>query len=142
MGLTTDATERIGCAASCGAPISLTIPIKGAPSTIKTRLLDVRLVHLQAEVFDALTWFRRFADDDLMTLTVHEAKTHLSKLLERVERGEEVVICRAGEPVARLLPARPSGRVLGADKGRIVIASDFDARLPDKVTSNGHSVIP
>jgi prevent-host-death family protein len=68
-----------------------------------------------------------------MTVNVHEAKTQLSKLLERVDRGEEVVICRAGEPVARLVPARAAGRVLGSDKGRVRIASDFDAPLPDEV---------
>lgn len=65
-----------------------------------------------------------------MTVNVHEAKTQLSKLLERVGRGEEVVICRAGEPVARLVPARVAGRVLGGDKGRVRIAKDFDAPLP------------
>lgn len=65
-----------------------------------------------------------------MTVNVHEAKTQLSKLLERVGRGEEVVICRAGEPVARLVPARAAGRVLGGDKGRVRIAKDFDAPLP------------
>lgn len=66
-----------------------------------------------------------------MTVNVHEAKTQLSKLLERVDRGEEVVICRAGQPVARLVPARMPGRVLGSDRGRVTIAPDFDAPLPD-----------
>ncbi len=65
-----------------------------------------------------------------MTVNIHEAKTQLSKLLERVARGEEVVICRAGEPVARLVPTRAAGRVLGGDKGRVRIARDFDAPLP------------
>ena len=65
-----------------------------------------------------------------MTVNVHEAKTQLSKLLERVGRGEEVVICRAGEPVARLVPVRVTGRTLGGDKGRVRIAPDFDAPLP------------
>jgi prevent-host-death family protein len=63
---------------------------------------------------------------------VHEAKTHLSKLLEQVERGEEVIIGRAGRPIARLVPyvetARP--RTPGALRGRIVIPDDFDA-TPD-----------
>ncbi len=70
-----------------------------------------------------------------MTVNVHEAKTHLSKLLERVDRGEEVVICRAGEPVARLVPARMGARKLGGDKGRVRIAPDFDAPLPDDLQS-------
>ncbi len=65
-------------------------------------------------------------------VNVHEAKTHLSRLLARVERGEEVVISRSGKPVARLVPvaAPPGPRVLGGDKGKVVIAEDFDAPLP------------
>lgn len=65
-------------------------------------------------------------------VNVHDAKTHLSRLLADVERGEEVVISRAGKPVARLVPiVAPAGpRVLGADKGKVVIADDFDAPLP------------
>ena len=64
---------------------------------------------------------------------VHEAKTHFSRLLERVERGEEIVIARAGRPVARLSALGTSGkeRVLGLDRDTVVIASDFDAPLPD-----------
>lgn len=71
------------------------------------------------------------------TVNVHEAKTHLSRLLEAVERGEEVVIARAGKPVARLVPAVPSGfrREPGTWKGRIVIADDFDDTPPDVVAA-------
>ena len=67
------------------------------------------------------------------SVNVHEAKTHLSRLLGRVERGEEIVIARAGRPVARLLPVgRPKEeRVLGLDRDTMVIASDFDAPLPE-----------
>jgi len=63
-----------------------------------------------------------------MVVNVHEAKTHLSKLLERVEAGEEIVVGRAGKPIALLIPYRPnkSPRVAGALKGKIVIADDFD----------------
>lgn len=69
------------------------------------------------------------------TVNVHQAKTHLSRLLNRVARGEEIVIARAGEPVARLLPyeASPSTRTLGADRGRFVVPEDFNAPLPDRV---------
>jgi len=69
----------------------------------------------------------------MRAVNVHEAKTHLSRLLARVARGEEVVIQRAGKPVARLVPvARPSGeRVLGQDKGKVFVAADFDAPLPE-----------
>ena len=67
------------------------------------------------------------------SVNVHEAKTHLSRLLGRVERGEEIVIARAGRPVARLLPVgRPKEeRILGLDRDTMVIASDFDAPLPE-----------
>lgn len=66
---------------------------------------------------------------------MHEAKTHLSRLLARVEAGEEVLISRAGHPIARLVPARkPRGRRRAgrfAGKGRI--ADDFNAPLPSEV---------
>lgn len=62
-------------------------------------------------------------------VNIHDAKTHLSRLVERVEAGEEVVIARAGRPVARLVPFRRTGRPRrpGLWRGRIVIAPDFDA---------------
>jgi prevent-host-death family protein len=70
----------------------------------------------------------------LKTVNVHAAKTHLSKLLERVQAGEEVVIAKAGHPIARLIPfARPGKRALGVDAGRGFIAADFDGPLPDDV---------
>ena len=62
---------------------------------------------------------------------VHEAKTQLSKLLERVAAGEEVIIAKSGVPVARLVPASPpKERPLGTEKGRVFVADDFDAPLP------------
>jgi prevent-host-death family protein len=69
------------------------------------------------------------------TVNIHEAKTQLSRLLSRVERGEEIVIARAGRPVARLLPfeARGARRVLGGDEDAVWIAADFDAPLPEDV---------
>ena len=63
------------------------------------------------------------------TVNVHEAKTHLSRLLARVAAGEEIIIARAGKPVAKLSPVRPESagkRVLGIDKGKIWMADDFD----------------
>ena len=63
---------------------------------------------------------------------VHEAKTQLSKLLERVAAGEEVIIAKSGVPVARLVPAPPvQERSLGTEKGRVFVADDFDAPLPE-----------
>ena len=66
------------------------------------------------------------------TVNLYEAKTHLSELVERAARGEEVVIAKAGQPKARLVPiARPRRtRKPGAWKGRVVIGADFDAPLP------------
>ncbi|MEQ8252180.1 MAG: type II toxin-antitoxin system Phd/YefM family antitoxin [Oceanibaculum nanhaiense] len=66
-------------------------------------------------------------------VNIHQAKTHLSRLLEAVEAGEEIVIARSGVPVARLTPYAPdhAPRQPGALKGRIRIAKDFDAPLPD-----------
>ncbi|HKB77083.1 MAG TPA: type II toxin-antitoxin system Phd/YefM family antitoxin [Myxococcales bacterium] len=66
-------------------------------------------------------------------VNVHEAKTQLSRLLQRVEAGHEIVIARAGKPVARIVPVRePSKPVFGADAGKIWIADDFDD-TPDEV---------
>jgi prevent-host-death family protein len=68
---------------------------------------------------------------------VHEAKTHLSRLLDDVAAGEEVVITRRGEAVASLVPARrPPVRRLGVDRGRFVVPDDFDAPLPDEVLAS------
>ena len=69
-------------------------------------------------------------------VNVHEAKTHLSRLLQKVERGEEVVISRAGKPVAKLVGVTAGKRVLGADRGRVRIADDFDAPLPDEILAD------
>ena len=69
-----------------------------------------------------------------VVVNVHEAKTHLSRLLERVAAGEEIVIAKAGKPIARLSPVTiPGKRVLGLDKGRVLIADDFDAPLPEGI---------
>lgn len=66
---------------------------------------------------------------------VHEAKTHLSKLLEQVLAGEEVVITRRGESVARLVPARPATRArrFGENRGKFKVPDDFDAPLPKDI---------
>jgi prevent-host-death family protein len=65
---------------------------------------------------------------------VHEAKTHLSRLLEDVAAGEEVVITRRGEAVATLVPVQPAAaRRFGIDEGRFAVPEDFDASLPDEV---------
>ncbi len=67
------------------------------------------------------------------TVNVHEAKTHFSKLLARVRVGEEVIIAKAGKPIARLVPVetKPGRRVAGSAAGKVIIMPDFDAPLPD-----------
>jgi len=66
----------------------------------------------------------------MTTVNIHEAKTHLSRLLERVQRGERIVIAKAGHPVALLTPLEePPRRQPGHD--RVVIHDDFDAPLPE-----------
>ncbi|MGH7627041.1 MAG: type II toxin-antitoxin system Phd/YefM family antitoxin [Gemmatimonadaceae bacterium] len=69
------------------------------------------------------------------TYNIHEAKTHLSKLLEQVAGGEEVVIARAGVPIARLVPLMlpAAERPLGTEQGRLIVAEDFDAPFPPRV---------
>jgi prevent-host-death family protein len=65
---------------------------------------------------------------------VHDAKTHLSKLLSQVEQGEEIVIARAGKPVAKLVRIQPEvQRVLGRDEGLFEVPDDFDAPLPEEL---------
>lgn len=68
-------------------------------------------------------------------VNIHEAKTHLSKLLARVRQGEEIIIAKAGKPIARLVPAieRPARRLPGSAKGQVHIAPDFDAPLPEAI---------
>lgn len=67
-----------------------------------------------------------------MSFNIHYAKTHLSRLLQRVESGEEIVLARAGKPVAKLVPIDRgrAERTPGRWRGRIQVADDFDAPLP------------
>ena len=67
-------------------------------------------------------------------VNVHAAKTHFSELLDRVEKGEEVIVGRAGKPVARLVKYEPAKRQLGVCAGQIWIADDFD-ELPEEIAA-------
>jgi prevent-host-death family protein len=69
------------------------------------------------------------------TYNIYEAKTALSRLVERAAAGEEIVIAKAGRPMARLVPLapRPRRREPGGWEGQVRIADDFDAPLPDDV---------
>lgn len=70
-----------------------------------------------------------------MQVNIHEAKTHLSRLLGRVEKGEEITIAKAGKPVARLVPVvhKTDRRIPGTAKGMIIMAENFDEPLPDDI---------
>ena len=71
----------------------------------------------------------------MVMVNVHEAKTQFSRLLARVSAGEEIVISKAGNPVARLVPweQKKKNRVPGLDKGVLQIPEDFDAPLPPEI---------
>jgi prevent-host-death family protein len=69
-------------------------------------------------------------------VNIYEAKTHLSELVERAAAGEEIIIAKAGRPMARLVPLReaaPRARVFGRWAGAVSIADDFDAPLPPEM---------
>ncbi len=72
------------------------------------------------------------------SVNIHEAKTHLSRLVDEVAEGGEVIIARAGRAVARLVPLAPSpkGKVLGLLEGRLQVPEDFDAPLPEEVLAS------
>ena len=70
-----------------------------------------------------------------MEVNIHEAKTHLSRLLERVAMGEEVIIAKAGKPVAKLVAVEPARRKFkfGSAKGKFVVPDDFNDPLPKEI---------
>jgi prevent-host-death family protein len=69
------------------------------------------------------------SSEPVANFNIHDAKTHLSKIIERVEHGEEIVISRAGHPVAKVIPLHPTanrgGR--GSLRGRLVTTDDWDS---------------
>jgi prevent-host-death family protein len=69
----------------------------------------------------------------MMEVNIHEAKTHFSRLLQRLAGGEEIIIARAGVPIARLvaIESKKKERPLGFARGEVWVADDFDAPLPD-----------
>ena len=79
-----------------------------------------------------------------MEVNIHEAKTHLSRLLRRVAEGEEVTIARAGVPVARLVAVEKdkTARPMGFARDEIWIADDFDAPLPDELLAAFYGETP
>lgn len=69
---------------------------------------------------------------EMRIVNIHEAKTHLSRLVDEVSAGQEIVIAKAGKPLARLVPWRADGkrRKLGILAGKFTVPDDFDAPLP------------
>ena len=74
-------------------------------------------------------------------VNIHEAKTHLSRLIARVAAGEEIVIGRAGKPVAKLVPytEEPEPRALGGWKGKVRLAPDWDSdEVNEEIAADFH----
>jgi prevent-host-death family protein len=70
------------------------------------------------------------------TVNIHQAKTNLSRLLSRVELGEEIVIANRGTPIAKLVPFRAIAdrrSSLGQDQGKFIVPDDFDEPLPEDI---------
>ena len=71
----------------------------------------------------------------VIQVSIHEARTHLSRLLPRVQAGETIIIVRAGRPIARLvgIESRPAVRPVGMDRGLYEVPEDCDAALPEEL---------
>jgi prevent-host-death family protein len=71
-------------------------------------------------------------------VNIHEAKTQFSRLIDLAAGGEEIIIAKAGQPVARLVPYRAKGaaRKPGAMRGKIRIKKDFDEPLPKELLAS------
>ena len=82
-----------------------------------------------------------FTIHDVKAINIHEAKTHLSRLISAVNAGEDVVIAKAGRPMVRLVPFHDTvaPRVPGKDRGTIRVPEDFDHPLPDGVLAEFES---
>lgn len=77
----------------------------------------------------------------MKAVNIHEAKTHLSQLLERVANGEEIIIAKSGTPVARLIAYIPGKhkRQFGKDRGLFEVPDNFDAPLPEEIIASFES---
>ena len=70
----------------------------------------------------------------MIRLNIHEAKTHLSKHLRRVKKGETIILCERNVPIAEIRPIKPENREprpIGLDKGRLLVPENFNDPLPD-----------
>lgn len=77
----------------------------------------------------------------MLTINIHEAKTHLSRFVEQAAAGEEIIIAKAGKPIAKLVPLQslPRHRNLGMFKGQLNVPSDFDAPISDEMITQFES---
>lgn len=95
----------------------------------RAKIRGVTQIRSQTSLVVDLVCGLSYASAMATTVNVHEAKTHFSKLLAQVSAGEEIIIAKAGKPVARLAPIEPKAakkRVPGIDKGKIWMSDDFD----------------
>ena len=80
----------------------------------------------------------------MQTVNIHEAKTHLSRLLARIAEGESIIIAKAGKPIAKLVPAvdadAPPKRRIGFMKGEIDVPDDFDTMMQDEIEAMFYDV--
>ena len=77
-----------------------------------------------------------------MKINIHEAKTHFSKLIEKAQAGEEIIIAKGGKPVAKLVglgPAKTLRQPGSAKNDAVFVADDFDAPLPEDLLRDFHS---
>jgi prevent-host-death family protein len=76
------------------------------------------------------------------TVNIHEAKTHLSRLVERVQAGEEIIIAKAGRPAARLVPMEPAGSPvkIGGLKAPTPVPDNFNTMFEEEIEAlfSGH----
>ncbi len=78
-------------------------------------------------------WTKLSSGHFMQTINIHAAKTHLSRLVDEAAAGEEIIIARAGKPVARLVPLAAPRRVLGRLAGQVAVPANFDDPLPEDV---------
>lgn len=80
----------------------------------------------------------------MKSVNIHEAKTHLSRLVERVQAGEEIIIAKAGRPAARLVPIEGGGKPvkIGGLKPRVPVPDDFNTMFEEEITALFAGVSP
>jgi prevent-host-death family protein len=127
-----------------GSPLNsirgIPFPAGGLLVAVRSSLFQTGFSTQKAEKIDLVHALVHTGPD--MDVNIHEAKTHLSRLLQRVAAGDDIVIARAGVPVARLVPVETHGgeRKLGIDRGKIQMAEDFDGPLPNAMLAGFYGI--